>query len=86
MARQLRLKLDALIKDSGASENFVGIEHLPQREVEKFRAKGERVPWLFPLPSSLGSFAMLLAMASSLIQRQPPDTSTEHRQSRTHKF
>ena len=37
-------KLDALIKDSGASEHFVGIEHLPQREVEKFRAKGERVP------------------------------------------
>jgi hypothetical protein len=29
MARQLRLKLDALIKDSGASEHFVGIEHLP---------------------------------------------------------
>jgi len=62
MARQLRLKLDALIKDSGASEHFVGIEHLPQREVEKFRAKGERVPWLFLLPRSLGSFLLLLAL------------------------
>jgi low affinity Fe/Cu permease len=36
-AAAIQAKLDALIEASSASNIFVGIEHLPQSEVEKFR-------------------------------------------------
>ena len=35
----LQAKLDELIRTSAAENNFIGIEHLSQDEVEKFRAR-----------------------------------------------
>jgi low affinity Fe/Cu permease len=37
----IQVKLDELIRASAASDVFIGIEHLPQAEVEEFRAKCE---------------------------------------------
>ena len=38
----LQAKLDELIRVTAASNKFIGIEHLPEQEVEEFRLRCER--------------------------------------------
>ncbi|MDC7788467.1 low affinity iron permease family protein [Rhodoplanes sp. TEM] len=38
----IQAKLDELIRVSAGSNTFIGIEHLPQEEVERFRERCER--------------------------------------------